>query len=502
MKKDICDVKFRKRILFMDIIERIKKGEGKTLEFKEKMPGSDGIAKTVTAFSNTAGGKIVIGVNADNEIIGIDCDNKTEYQDKISNIIHDTIHPAVLPEIYSYNINGKNILIIEVFPGTLKPYFIKSKGKADGVYIRIGATNKKADIEYIKELERQRKNISYDEEITSGIEAGDFDVKNFMITLGEILEKKLTENDLLSLKLLKKINDKIKLTNAALIISGRAEHSRIKCARFKGNSVSVFIDRKELGGDVFTQLDNAVKFLKFNLNLKGEIKNSLRRKDTFEIPIEALREAIINAIVHRDYAITGSDIKISVFDDTVEILSPGALPNAITVEEILRGRSEIRNKIIARIFKEADMIEQWGTGVRRIVESCAAAGLNPPDFIETGHFLTVKFYRPKKRNSRKANERTNGKANEKIGEKHHPERIIEKKRIKKANEKANEKVNEKFNRIIGFIALNGDIGMAEAMELTGLRRTRTFEILRKMAELKLITARGIGKLTRYVLKES
>ncbi|HOD41777.1 MAG TPA: putative DNA binding domain-containing protein [Candidatus Wallbacteria bacterium] len=485
----------------MDIIEQIKKGEGKTLEFKEKMPSGDQIAKTLTAFSNTAGGKIVIGVNSAGKIEGIDCADKTEYQDRISNIIHDTIHPAVMPEIYSYNIDGKNILIIEVFPGPLKPYFLKSRGKSDGVFIRIGATNKKADSEYIQELERQRKNISYDEEIAPADDARDFDAASFRKLIGEMTGKKnITEREFLSLKLLKEVNGRKKLTNAALILSGAAAHSRIKCARFKGNSVSVFIDRKDLDGDIFAQLDDAVKFLKFNLNLKGEIKNDLRRKDSYEIPIEAIREALINAIVHRDYAITGSDIKISVFDDTVEILSPGSLPNAITIEEILRGRSEIRNKVLARIFKEANMIEQWGTGVRRIIKSCSDAGLRPPEFIETGIFLTVRFYRTKNGiKAKKANERANERANENFNEKSRPERIKYISERKTKVEKANERANENFNRIIGFITLNDGIGMAEAMKLTGLSRTRTFEILKRMSELKLIMATGSGRLTRYVL---
>jgi len=150
----------------MDLIDHIKKGEGKTLEFKEKFPSGEQIAKTIVTFSNTAGGKLIIGVNSNNEITGLNDDDRTGYQDRVSNIIHDVIHPATAPEIYSYNIDGKNILVVEVFPGPLKPYFIKNKGKFEGTYIRIGSTNKKADIEFIQELERQRKNISFDEEIT------------------------------------------------------------------------------------------------------------------------------------------------------------------------------------------------------------------------------------------------------------------------------------------------------------------------------------------------
>ena len=123
-----------------------------------------------------------------------------------------------------------------------------------------------------------------------------------------------------------------------------------------------------------------MKFLLANINLSGEVgADHLRRIDKYEKPPEALREALVNAIVHRDYVMSGSDIKVAVYDSRIEITSPGAFPRGITLEEVLDGRSEMRNKVIARVFKEAELIEQWGRGIRKLTRLCLEAGLQKPD---------------------------------------------------------------------------------------------------------------------------
>ncbi len=134
------------------LLEEITKGENKRLELKEKLPSSEAIAKTVVAFSNTSGGKIVIGVDDNRQIIGIDEDKVFEYEEKISSIISDLCYPAILPEIYAQNIEGKVVLVIEVFRGSMLPYYLKNKGKLKGTYIRIGSTNRIADEIMIAEL--------------------------------------------------------------------------------------------------------------------------------------------------------------------------------------------------------------------------------------------------------------------------------------------------------------------------------------------------------------
>jgi len=142
----------------MTIEEKIKIGENRYLEFKEGLPSSQKIAKTVIAFANTAGGDILIGVNDHREIVGVDDDQLLDIPDKISDMIYSLCYPTIIPDIFIENIMGRNIIVIKIFPGSLTPYHLKSKGKSEGTYIRIGAENKKADREFLLDLERKRKN--------------------------------------------------------------------------------------------------------------------------------------------------------------------------------------------------------------------------------------------------------------------------------------------------------------------------------------------------------
>ncbi|MDD2402825.1 MAG: putative DNA binding domain-containing protein [Clostridia bacterium] len=254
----------------MGIIEQIKKGEGKAIEFKEIIPSAEKLSKTVVSFANMAGGKMIIGVTDKGEIIGIDDDDIGMQMDRISNILHDTIHPMIIPDIYTYTIEEKTLLVIEVYPSQLKPHFLKSIGKAEGTYIRVGATNKKADFEYIQELERQKSNLSFDEDFSSD-QNGSFDLNALTHTLKSNLNKDIEEKDLINLKLLKPSGDRLKLTNAAFILQGQSENVQIKCARFKGDKMDIFIDRKEYNGNIFEQLENTMKFLLSNINLNGKI---------------------------------------------------------------------------------------------------------------------------------------------------------------------------------------------------------------------------------------
>ena len=186
------------------------------------------------------------------------------------------------------------------------------------------------------------------------------------------------------------------------------EYSRIKCARFLGNDMSEFIDQKEFGGALYEQVENAMKFAKTHIAKSGKIRE-LQRIDKFEVPLEAIRESIINAVVHRDYCISGADIKFAIFDSRIEITSPGALPKALEIKEILSGRSEIRNRVIARFFKEIHFIEQWGTGIGKILRSCRDAGLKTPEFIESGLFFKVILFKGGAGSSQKTSQKTSQK---------------------------------------------------------------------------------------------
>ena len=213
-----------------DIIDEILRGESKTLEFKEQMPANQSIVKTVIAFANTSGGKLIIGVNDDREIVGI-TDDIFELQDKISSIIYESCYPALLPHMYTKNIEGKILLVIDVNRGSLVPYYVKSEGKENGVYIRIGATNRKADRESILELERQRTNISFDEEINYEYEFSSLNYESIKSRLKQV-GKELTIEKMISLKLAKENNKMLYPTNGLLILLGILENTVTKSSRF------------------------------------------------------------------------------------------------------------------------------------------------------------------------------------------------------------------------------------------------------------------------------
>ena len=376
----------------MNLFDQIQHGESKTLELKLQLPQHENIAKTVVAFANTSGGKLVIGVNDQRQVVGVREDELFALQDQLTSLIFDRCYPAILPELYTANLNGKLVLVIEVFRGNLLPYYLKAEGKNQGTYLRIGASNRKADFEHILELERQKRNLSFDEEACREQTLQALDLTPLQSRFAA-LGKPLDEEKFKNLKLTLQENGQTYPTQGLMILLGRYPQVTIKCARFKGTDMSVFLDRKEYSGDLFSQLEQAEGFIKNHIHLRGEILG-LQRTDTYELPVAALREALINALIHRDYTNPGRDIKVGVYDDIVNIVSPGGFPSTLTAEALVEGRSEIRNRVIARVFKELDYIEQWGSGIQRIKSACLAQGLHEPRVREKSDFVDVEFYRP------------------------------------------------------------------------------------------------------------
>ncbi|MBP7563639.1 MAG: putative DNA binding domain-containing protein [Candidatus Cloacimonetes bacterium] len=454
----------------MILIEKIANGENKTLEFKEKIPSSESIAKTIIAFANTSGGQLIIGVNDKREITGLDTEDIFELMDRIASIIFDNCYPNIIPEIYTTNIDDKLLLIIEVFRGSLLPYYLKSEGKNNGTYIRIGATNRKAGYENILELERQKRNISFDEE-------ADYDVDLINVNLDLLkkeflkINKVLDHEKMLNMKLIKNENGKVYPTRGLLILVGHYENVRIKCSRFKGKTMDIFLDKKEYDEDVFSQLRNAESFILNHINIRAEIRN-LQRLDIPEIPVEAIRETLVNAFVHRDYSNMGRDIKLGVYDDIVNIVSPGSFPNTILEEDILNGRSEIRNKVIARVFKELKYIEQWGSGIKRIKSYCLNSGLKEPLIQEKNDYVDVELYRKSDTATESGLKRPNSDRME-------PQVLI-----------------------IDFIRRNKSATKNDIKEMLKIKDTRTKEILNDMIKSEIIERKGIGRNTYYVLRDS
>jgi ATP-dependent DNA helicase RecG len=449
----------------MNLLAQIQLGESKTLELKSELPQHDQIAKTIVAFANTSGGKLLIGVDDARQVVGVSEEDVLTLPDRITSLILDRCYPAILPEIYSANLDGKLVLVVEIFRGNLLPYYLQSEGKNNGTYLRVGASNRRADFEHILELERQRRNQSFDEEICREQDLAALDLGPLRDRF-ERLGKPLDEEKLKNLKLIKLEQGTLYPTQGLMVLLGALPHVVIKCARFKGTDMSVFLDRKEYSSDLLGQLEQAEAFIKNHIHLRGEV-NGLQRTDTFELPESALREALVNAIVHRDYTNQGRDIKVGVYDDIVNIVSPGGFPSTLTIETLLDGRSEIRNRVVARVLKELGYIEQWGSGIQRIRSACLAMELVEPLIREKGDFVDVEFYRPE---TTSAGYR----------------RILP------------DTLTPQESDILSHIDQHGSITASEVEKILGVKERRSREVLKEMTEKGWLEKRGSARSTSYV----
>ncbi|HPN38867.1 MAG TPA: putative DNA binding domain-containing protein, partial [Melioribacteraceae bacterium] len=359
----------------MKIIDKIKIPEGRNLEFKETIPEKDSIAKTAVAFSNDGGGEIFIGIkNSPRIITGINENDLLLYEEKITNIINDNCFPTILVDIVSAKIEEKYLLIVKIPKGSLPPYFLKSYGKENGTFIRVGSSNRQASPEILQEIERKRLNISYDSLPIYEIELDKIDLSLFSKTFSKITGKKVNKISLEKLGLIKKEGTRYFATNSGILFSNSDikkavfPYAKVECARFKGLKTDTIIDFKTIEESVFLQAEKVIAFIERNIN-KGSTIGKVYREEKWEYPISAIREIVINAIVHRDYSLTGKDIKVAIFDDMLEITSPGTIPPSIDLNDLSSGQSEIRNKTIAPIFKELKLIEQWGTGFQKLFDS-------------------------------------------------------------------------------------------------------------------------------------
>lgn len=388
------------------LLDEIKLGESENVEFKSELPGkSEKYIKTIVAFANTSGGKLIIGVeDGTREIIGVQLEEIPTLIDKITNVISDMVTPQLIPAITSAQIEDKNIVIIEIFPGAARPYYISSLGQENGTFVRVNATTRLADAIMLKELQLQGRNQSYDETILPEKDLDPKAVKNLcddmqkhIVTAlrerGESpVEKEITITNLENWAIVKRVEDKLYPTVAFdLLTENTQRFAKIQCGLFKGTDRVVFLDKREYAGPIYEQIEEAYRFVLKHINLGAEI-NGLYRKETYELPPSAIREAIANAVTHRNY-MERACIQVCVYDDRVEITSPGMLYGDLTIDMIKRGRTRIRNAAIAEAFGRMYVIEGWGTGIRRMIDACKEYGVQEPVFTEVGTDFRVEFFR-------------------------------------------------------------------------------------------------------------
>jgi predicted HTH transcriptional regulator len=356
----------------MKISDVIQQPEGRRLEFKQELPATADLAKTIVAFANDAGGDLYIGIqNNPRELVGIPEADLMKVEEQLASLIHAHCTPIIVPEISLHAEDGIHFIRVQIHRGSDFPYYLKSKGKQDGTYIRIGSTNRLADQSIIEELERRKRNISFDSELIYGKSPEDFNINNFRTQFLDLTGEKLDEAAEKKLGLIKEHQGVMLPTNALVLFAdfeSRKElfpYSKIECARFKGRTTDTKIDDKTINEQIGLQPAEALKFIQRHVD-QGSMIEGTYTKGRWEYPMAAIREALRNAVVHRDYSLTGKDIKVAIYDDMVEITSPGTLPPSIDFQEMEARQSDIRNKVIAPIFKQMGVIDQWGNGLKII----------------------------------------------------------------------------------------------------------------------------------------
>ena len=337
---------------------------------------------------------MIIGRASDGTLLGIN--DLFAAEERLANAIADNIKPSVLPEIEIRTVKGKHLLVVQVahWKG---PFYLKQQGKPEGIYVRLGSTSRPISPEMLTELERSITYTSYDQEPISELSIDALQLSEVRRHF-ERIYKSIDRRRMLSLGLLAKFSNRIVPTVGGIILFGDEDNrmqfvpdARVSCARFRGTDKTHIIDRQEVQGTILDAVDQVMQFIARNTRLSAEIADT-RRKDIPEYPVVALREALINALVHADYTIVGSHTRISIFSDRLEIINPGMLPFGYKMEDLEEGISRVRNRVIVRIFRELELMEEWGSGYRRIATDCEEKGYPIPQWTELTTSIRVVFY--------------------------------------------------------------------------------------------------------------
>jgi predicted HTH transcriptional regulator len=370
------------------LVELLKRHEGKTLEFKRDLSSPDGILKTVVAFANTAGGTVVIGVeDGSKNVRGLP--DALASEERLASLISDSIRPHLVPDIEVMAWRNLNVLAVQVHPSNTRPHYMQRLGPEDGVFVRVGSTNRRAEELQIEELKRWNRMDSFDEQAVPDLKSEAIDFRAASEFFAPY--RHLTPQAWSTLRVTTEHQGRQVPTIGGLLLFGKDRFARfpdawIQAGRFAGSNRARLLDSVEIRSFLPRAADEAIAFARKHLNRESIIEG-VRREDRWSVPLVAIREALMNAIVHADYAQQGAPIRLALFDDRIEIENPGLLPFGLTIEDVRQGVSKLRNRVIGRVFHELHLIEQWGSGIQRMTTACQEAGLDVPKLEEIGmHF--------------------------------------------------------------------------------------------------------------------
>lgn len=477
-------------------IDEIRCGETCELEFK-RVPNEDRAKylKTVVAFANGKGGRILFGVANDRMIVGIPQESVFAEKDAITNSIVDACSPKIAFNIGIESIEDKSIIVLDVFAGVNCPYYLRSEGERDGVYVRVGATTCVADDASRRELAFLSDGRSFDEEQCPKAKIDDRRVKDLCSKMYRIARKncdteaerrtvkRITPQQLESWGVISNDHGKWVGSNAYALLTGDPAFAiRLKCGVFKGDSKAVFVDRREFEGSVTELIDEGFAYILAKINMGCTFKGAFRH-DRYELPPDEMRELVVNAFAHRSYLEHDAPVFIAIYDTRIEITSPGGLPRGQTAERALAGYSKIRNEALAKALNYMRYIEAWGSGFRRVNEVLSEYGLSPVTLEEAGFATRMNVYRAKSETVKPQTAAINAD-NEPVNE--------------PLSEPINEPLKVSKQEILSLIAANPGISRPEIMAKTGKSRATIMRMLVNLGDK--IEHRGSKKTGGYYLK--
>lgn len=420
------------------------------------------IKKEVVAFANTHGGTIYIGVSDDGAIIGLDTPDKVLLQ--AVNVIRDSIKPDItmFTDCTIEKIQDENIIKISVQRGVARPYYLSEKGlKPSGVYVRQGSASVPASDDAIRQMIKETDGDTYEK-----IRSLNQDL-TFEYILSE-MKKRGLEFGNSQQKTLGIIGSDGLYTNLGLLLSDQCVHS-LKVAYFEGTEKSIFKDRREFNGSLLQQLSEAYNYLDL-FNKTRATFSELNRIDERDYPHEAIREALLNVIVHREYSFSGSAL-INVFEDRIEFVSLGGLVPGLSLEAIMVGVSQSRNERLANVFYRLKLIEAYGTGIVKIISSYNNGKVKPKIKALDGAFQVV------------------------LPNLHYIEQVA-KQDVNNLNSLPIE-LKTQHQKVIELIKKNGLVTRKEVQSHLNIGQTRALAILREMADLDLLVSKDNGRKTEY-----
>ena len=442
--------------------------ESEKVELKEIVVND--IRKEIIAFANCNGGKLYIGVQDDGTVVGLDDPDSVALQ--ISNMVRDAIKPDLTMFLHYETLeeDGKKVVAVSIQRGTERPYYIAKKGlRPEGVYVRQGYSSVPATDSAIRQMIKETDGDHF-EEMRSLNQELTFEAAQKEFELRDI------EFGSQQMQTLKMIDKEGIYSNLGLLLSDQCVHT-IKVAVFQGKDQEVFKDRREFSGSLLQQMNEVYEFIDFRNQTHATI-NGLLRTDIRDYPEVAVREALLNLIVHRDYSFSASAL-ISIYEDRIEFVSVGGLVAGMELEDIMVGLSVCRNQNLANVFYRLKLIEAYGTGMRKIIKAYKTQEAQP--VIESTK-NAFKIILPN----------INMESEEK-------KILSEQITLNKQLEEKTEKLQNRESEILEYIKMNGEITREDAEELLGISASTTLRILKKMVEDGILLKQGKARNTKYIL---